>query len=155
MSSNERKYFKNKEVKGMKLKPLKNAGFSLIEIIVVLMIIAIIMAVAGPAYQAFMRQGRVTTATSDATQLASAINTFNLTVAPGDMITEAHITEVTRAATAATLRPALIARNLFPQLSAGIEGEAGFARVLANLEFVGDTRMFRPVHRDELDLTGY
>jgi len=109
-----------------------NKGFTLVEMVVVIVILGIIAAIAVPSFIGYIDRSRVTSAATDAAQLASSLNTLNLAMS-GTLPTEnlpSHETD---------LRNDLVAKNLYPQLS----GE--FGAVLGYITYNNTTRLFEPL----------
>jgi len=60
----------------MKFRQQRDSAFTLIELLVVIVIIATLMGLAFPAFQAVMNQARKTQAKNDLTQIVTAVNAF-------------------------------------------------------------------------------
>lgn len=129
------------------LKSLKNKkGFSLIELIVVMAIIGILAAIIVPNFSSFLDRGRKTQAVSDAAQLASNMNTLNLTGYSIPQMDGSEFDQDQRDDLFNTLRD----KNLLPQLSID-----NFKAVLDNVLFDDNTRFYKAKPRDSIGLEGY
>ena len=114
-----------------------NKGFTLVEVVVVIIILGIIAAIAVPSFIGYIERGRITTAATDATQLASNINTLNLSL--GGTLTQANLDNDPEG-----LMYDLIQKNLFPQLS------GDYDEVITYIKFNDETRLFQALTDNEI-----
>lgn len=59
-----------------------NKGFTLMEMLIAIVILAVLAGIAIPSVGAYMRHARVSSATADANMLASAFNIYNTLISP-------------------------------------------------------------------------
>ena len=112
-------------------------GFTLVELMVVIVILGIIAAITVPSFVGYIERGRVTTAATDAAQLASNLNTLNL--AMGGTLTMDDL----------DTRPdwvigQLSTKGLLPQLSGDYEV------VLTYIDYNSTTRLFFALPDNEI-----
>ena len=122
----------------------KTGGFSLVELMVVIVILGILVAIAVPSFVGYIERSKVTTAATDAAQLASNLNTLYLSVS--GVIGEDKINLAYVQSNPGALKEALSQRNLFPQLSGEYED------VIKYVTFDDDIKMFKALSDSDIRL---
>lgn len=83
-------------------KEMNNKGFSLVELIIVIAIMAVLVVILAPQYLKYVERSRNSTDIQNATEIVTAIQTYaadpEATVAPADFVLKIEDTAVTPAA---------------------------------------------------------
>jgi len=113
----------------------KKDGFSLVELMVVIVILGILAAIAVPSFIGYLERSQVTTMHTDATQLATNINTYNLTLR--DPMTDVGFPP-------SGLESSLADKNLLPQLT------GDFDVVIKYVIYDPNTRLFKAMPENDI-----
>lgn len=120
------------------MKKNKPKGFSLIEMVVVIVILGILVVLVVPSVTGSLKKGKETKATTDAAQLAAALNMYNTTLPVP--IDESGLSDD-------TLEQELLNSRLLPKLS------ADYSYVIVNVTYDSTMKLFEA--KSNPSLNGY
>ena len=135
-----------------KSRQRKQAGFSLVEVLIVIIVLGILAGVAMLSAPGFIEQGRRTKAATEAAALANAINIYNTTRGtPMKGNPDGTVIWATPNPTPIELEKLLSDARLLPKLSPALFDDA-----LVNVIYLGDaTSFFGAKEAASVDLRGY